>query len=79
MSKLNERGIQPIRVSVLRGAKNRRVVYRGDVYNAIEGERINTLPKVLGDAYWDGYHDGLKRALFVLNTVKDVDEKEEIR
>lgn len=30
-------------------------------------------------AKMDGYHDGLKRALFVLNTVKDVDEKEEIR
>lgn len=52
---------------------NRRIVYRGDVYDAIEGERINTLYGVLNDRYMDGVHDGLKRALSVLaNDVKDI-------
>jgi hypothetical protein len=51
----------------------RSIVYRGDVYNAIEGERIDTLYGVLNDKYMDGFHDGLKRALLVLsNDVKDI-------
>lgn len=52
---------------------NRRIVYRGDVYDAIEGERISTLYGVLNDKYMDGFHDGLKRALIILaNDVKDI-------
>lgn len=49
----------------------RRVVYRGDVYNAIEEKRIKTLDRVLNDRYIDGMHDGLKQALFALATVED--------
>lgn len=51
----------------------RRIVYRGDVYNAIEGERINVLPKVFDSEYMNGIHDGLKKALSTLaNDVKDI-------
>lgn len=54
---------------------NRRKVYRGDVYEAIEGERINVLPKVLNSEYMNGVHDGLKKALEILaNNVKDIKE-----
>ena len=53
----------------------RRIVYRGDVYNAIEAERINHLDGILSDRYKEGFHDGLKRALQILaNDVKDVGE-----
>ena len=52
---------------------NRRIVYRGDVYDAIDGARINTLYGVLNDKYMDGIHDGLKRALSILAyDVKDI-------
>lgn len=51
----------------------RRKVYRGDVYNAIEAERIKVLPNVLNSKYMDGVHDGLKRALSILaNDVSDI-------
>ena len=54
---------------------NRRKVYRGDVYNAIEGERINVLPNVINSEYMNGVHDGLKKALEILaNDVKDIKE-----
>lgn len=49
----------------------RRVVYRGDVYNAIEAKRIKTIERALTDQYIDGMHDGLKQALFALATVED--------
>lgn len=52
----------------------KRTVYRGDVYNAIEAERINHLDGILSDRYKEGFHDGLKRALEILaNDVKDVE------
>lgn len=50
----------------------RRVVYRGDVYNAIEAKRLKTLEHALNDPYINGMHDGLKQALFALATVDDV-------
>ena len=49
----------------------RRIVYRGDVYNAIEAKRLKTLEHVLNDTYINGMHDGLKQALFALATVGD--------
>ena len=56
-----------------RKENQRRIVYRGDVYNALEAERIKTLYGVLEDRYIDGFHDGLKRAIAILaNDVKDV-------
>jgi hypothetical protein len=52
----------------------RRTVYRGDVYNALEAERINHLDGILSDRYKEGFHDGMKRALEILtNDVKDVE------
>lgn len=51
----------------------RRVVYRGDVFNALESARIIALDGILTDRYKDGFHDGLKRALEILaNDVQDV-------
>ena len=51
----------------------KRVVYRGDVFNALESARINALDGILTDRYKDGFHDGLKRALEILaNEVQDV-------
>ena len=51
----------------------KRIVYRGEVYNAIEAARINALDGILTDRYKDGFHDGLKRALEILaNEVEDV-------
>ena len=53
----------------------KRIVYRGDVYNAIEAERIKALDGVLIDRYKDGFHDGLKRALQILeNDINDIDD-----
>ena len=53
----------------------RRKVYRGDVYNAIESERIKRLPGVIeGPSYIDGVVDGLKIALEALAKVEDADE-----
>ena len=55
------------------GRLKKRVVYRGDVFNAIEAARINALDGILTDRYKDGFHDGLKRALEILaNEVQDV-------
>ena len=55
------------------GKLKKRVVYRGDVFNAIEAARINALDGILTDRYKDGFHDGLKRALEILaNEVQDV-------
>ena len=54
----------------------RRAVYRGDVYNALEAERINHLDGILSDRYKDGFHDGLKRALEILGGLQDVGEGE---
>ena len=54
----------------------RRIVYRGDVYNAIEAERINHLDGILTDRYKDGFHDGLKRALEILGGLPDAEEGE---
>ena len=55
------------------GQPKKRVVYRGDVFNAIEAARINALDGILTDRYKDGFHDGLKRALGILaNEVQDV-------
>ena len=54
------------------GRLKKRVVYRGEVYSAIEAARINALDEILTDRYKDGYHDGLKRALEILaNEVED--------
>lgn len=50
----------------------RRIVYRGEVYQAIEDERIKTLPAVLNNRYMDGVHDGLKNALRALAKVNDI-------
>lgn len=55
---------------------NRRMVYRGAVYNAIEAERINHLDGILTDRYKDGFHDGLKRALEILGRLPDAEEGE---
>ena len=49
----------------------RRIVYRGDVYNAIEAKRLKTLEHALNNPYISGMHDGLKQALFALATVDD--------
>lgn len=50
----------------------KRLVYRGEVYNALESERINSLDGILTDPYKNGFHDGLKRALQILaNEVED--------
>ena len=50
----------------------KRIVYRGEVFNAIEAARINALDGILTDRYKDGFHDGLKRALEILaNGVDD--------
>ena len=55
------------------GRLKKRVVYRGDVFNALESARINALDGILTDRYKDGFHDGLKRALEILaNEVQDV-------
>lgn len=54
----------------------RRAVYRGDVYNAIEAERIFRLDGILSDRYKDGFHDGLKRALEILGGLPDAEEGE---
>ena len=54
----------------------RRAVYRGDVYNALEAERINHLDGILTDRYKDGFHDGLKRALEILGGLPDAEEGE---
>lgn len=54
----------------------RRTVYRGDVYNAIEAERINHLDGILSDRYKEGFHDGLKRALQILGSLQDVGDGE---
>ena len=52
----------------------KRIVYRGEVYTRIEAARINCVKDCASSFYWDGYHDGLKRALFILaNEVTDVD------
>lgn len=54
------------------GRLRRRIVYRGEVYNALESARINALDGILTDRYKDGFHDGLKKALEILaNEVKD--------
>lgn len=54
----------------------KRVVYRGDVFNALESARIIALDDFgVGEEnrYKDGFHDGLKRALEILaNDVQDV-------
>lgn len=51
----------------------RRTVYRGDVYQAIENERIKVLSDVLISPYDNGVHDGLKKALVALaNNVNDI-------
>ena len=47
----------------------RRIVYRGDVYNALEAERIKSLDGILTDPYKDGYHDGLKKAIQILENI----------
>ena len=55
------------------GNLKKRVVYRGDVFNALESARIIALDGILTDRYKDGFHDGLKRALEILaNEVQDV-------
>ena len=55
------------------GRQKKRVVYRGDVYNALESARIIALDGILTDRYKNGFHDGLKRALVILaNEVQDV-------
>lgn len=55
------------------GRLKKRVVYRGDVFNALESARIIALDGILTDRYKDGFHDGLKRALEILaNDVQDV-------
>lgn len=54
------------------GRLRRRIVYRGEVYNALESARINALDGILTDRYKDGFHDGLKKALEILaNEVQD--------
>lgn len=52
----------------------RRIVYRGDVYNVIEAERINHLDGILTDRYKEGFHDGLKRALEILGGLPDAED-----
>ena len=55
------------------GRLRKRIVNRGDVFNAIEAARINALDGIFTDRYKDGFHDGLKRALEILaNEVQDV-------
>ena len=55
------------------GNLKKRVVYRGDVFNALESARIIALDGILTDRYKDGFHDGLKRALEILaNEVQDI-------
>lgn len=50
----------------------RRIVYRGEVYNALEAARINSLDGILTDPYKEGLCDGLKRAIQILaNEVED--------
>lgn len=57
------------------GGLTKRIVYRGDVYIAIEAERIKALDGVLIDRYKDGFHDGLKRALQILeNDINDIND-----
>lgn len=53
------------------GRLRKRIVYRGEVYNAIEAARVNALDGILTDRYKDGFHDGLKRALEILGDVED--------
>ena len=45
------------------------LIYRGDVYNALEAERIKSLDGILTDPYKDGYHDGLKKAIQILENI----------
>ena len=55
----------------------RRIVYRGDIFNALESARIIALDGILTDRYKDGFHDGLKRALEILaNEVQDIPTEE---
>lgn len=66
----NRKSITPV---PKHGRLKKRVVYRGDVFNAIEAARINALDGILTNRYKDGFHDGLKRALEILaNEVQDV-------
>lgn len=56
----------------LNRTNKRRTVYRDVVYNAIERERIMSLMGEMPDRYQSGFHDGLKRALEILNGLQDV-------
>ena len=54
------------------GRLKKRIVYRGEVYNALEAARINSLDGILNDPYKEGFHDGLKKAIQILaNEVED--------
>lgn len=54
------------------GRLRRRIVYRGEVYNALESARVNALNGILSDPYKEGFHDGIKRAIQILaNEVDD--------
>lgn len=54
------------------GRLKKRIVYRGEVYDAIEAARVESLDGILTDPYKEGFHDGMKRALQILaNKVKD--------
>ena len=54
------------------GRLKKRIVYRGEVYDALEAARVESLDGILTDPYKEGIHDGLKRALQILaNKVKD--------
>lgn len=55
----------------------RRIVYRDVVYSAIERARLLSLTgEFPPDRYQSGFHDGLKRALEILNGLQDVGEGE---
>ena len=69
--KVDEKTYSSVPVPTPHG-KKRRIVYRGEVYNALESARINSLDGILLDPYKEGFHDGLKRAIQILvNEVKD--------
>lgn len=57
---------------VRHGRLRRRIVYRGEVYNALESARINALDGILPDPYKEGFHDGIKRAIQIL--VNEIDD-----
>lgn len=52
---------------------HKRIIYRGEVFNALESERIKVLPNIANSHYMNGVHDGIRKAQAIIaNEVKDI-------